>query len=158
MKAENGRIWIVQWLDSALLMQGGCSIASQGTKIQGPQAMYHGQKIYKHQGWQGGRLMKLCVFLPDPSLLPPLSNELSIRETSFYQPRKTGRLRNKKSAQPQSQRPHITMSDSCEIILKQSSHWTAWLLYTVGLAHRSWVCAKIFWVHSSTLPLMWTDN
>lgn len=109
--------------DSALLMQGvGVRSLVREQRSNVPQAMYHGQKISKHQGWQGGKadetLRIPCQILHS---FTPLSNELSIREASFYQPENWKIKKQKKKCTAPEQRPHILCLIPCEIILKQSS-------------------------------------
>ena len=121
MKAENGRSGWSSGEDSALLMQGvgvRSLVREQRSKI--PHAVYHGQKIFKKQGWQCGKadetLRISCQILHS---FTPLANKLSIREASFYQP-ENRRIKKKKYIAPE-QRPHILCVIPCEVILKQSS-------------------------------------
>ena len=112
MKAENGRSGWSSGEDSALLMQGvgvRSLVREQRSKI--PHAVYHGQKIFKKQGWQGGKadetLRISCQILHS---FTPLANKLSIREASFYQP-ENWRIKKKKVHSPRAKTPHI-MCDS----------------------------------------------
>ena len=113
---------MVQWLRFCTPYVGsGCSIPSQGTKIQNPTCcVYHGQKIFKKQGWQGGKADEtLRISSHILHSFTPLSNKLSIRETSFYQP-ENWRIKKKKYIAPE-QRPHMLCLIPCEVILKQKS-------------------------------------
>ena len=102
-------------------------VREQRSKI--PHAVYHGQKVFKKQGWQGGKADEtLRISRQILHSFTPLSNKLSIREASTSQ--KTGGFfKKKKVHRPRAKTPHI-ISDFLRSYLKTKlPTGQAWLLY-----------------------------